>query len=57
MSQTPFCLESRTKCLAKQLGMRAKTDKINLVGIGVKPYKQKVPFNMALHMTGIVTHQ
>lgn len=35
--------------------MRTETDKVYLVGVRVKPYQQKIAFNMALHISGIIT--
>ncbi len=34
--------------------MRAKTNKVYFIGIGVKPYQKKISFNMTFHMPGII---
>lgn len=41
--------------LPEEFRMRPETDKVYLVGVRVKPYQQKVTFNMAFHISGIVS--
>lgn len=40
--------------LSEEFRMRAETDKVYLIGVRVKPYQQKVAFNMAFHISCIV---
>lgn len=40
--------------MSEEFRMRAETDKVYLVGVRVKPYQQKVAFNMAFHISCIV---
>ena len=40
--------------MSEQFRMRTETDKVYLVCVRVKPYQQKVTFNMAFHVSRIV---
>lgn len=37
--------------------MRTQSDKIDLIRIRIKPYQQKITFNVTFHMSGIISGQ